>query len=37
VVFDHGKLVEAGPPEQIFEHPVAERTRDFLSHLGWNG
>jgi polar amino acid transport system ATP-binding protein len=37
VVFDHGKLVEAGPPEQIFEHPSAERTRDFLSHLGWNG
>jgi polar amino acid transport system ATP-binding protein len=37
VVFDHGKVVEQGPPQQIFENPVAERTRDFLSHLGWNG
>jgi polar amino acid transport system ATP-binding protein len=37
VVFDHGKVVEQGPPEQIFDHPVAERTRDFLSHLGWHG
>jgi len=37
VVFDHGKVVEQGPPEQIFEAPHAERTRDFLSHLGWNG
>jgi polar amino acid transport system ATP-binding protein len=37
VVFDHGKIVERGPPEQIFENPAAERTRDFLSHLGWNG
>ena len=37
VVFDHGKVVEQGPPEQIFDAPHAERTRDFLSHLGWNG
>jgi polar amino acid transport system ATP-binding protein len=37
VVFDHGKVVEQGPPEQIFEAPHAERTRDFLGHLGWNG
>jgi polar amino acid transport system ATP-binding protein len=37
VVFDHGKVVEQGPPQQIFENPVAERTRDFLSHLGWSG
>ena len=37
VVFDHGKVVEQGPPTQIFEAPQAERTRDFLSHLGWNG
>jgi polar amino acid transport system ATP-binding protein len=37
VVFDHGKVVEQGPPEQIFDRPHAERTRDFLSHLGWNG
>jgi polar amino acid transport system ATP-binding protein len=37
VVFDHGKVVEQGPPQQIFDAPHAERTRDFLSHLGWNG
>ncbi|MGJ7567154.1 amino acid ABC transporter ATP-binding protein [Variovorax sp. GB1R11] len=37
VVFDHGKVVEQGPPRQIFEAPTAERTRDFLGHLGWHG
>ncbi|MDB5912144.1 MAG: amino acid transporter ATP-binding protein, partial [Ramlibacter sp.] len=31
------KVVEEGPPAQIFDHPRAERTRDFLSHLGWHG
>lgn len=36
VVFDQGKIVERGTPEQIFENPEVERTRDFLSHLGWN-
>ena len=37
VVFDHGKVVEQGPPEQIFDAPTCDRTRDFLGHLGWNG
>jgi polar amino acid transport system ATP-binding protein len=37
IVFDRGKIVEEGPPEQIFDAPHAERTRDFLSHLGWAG
>jgi len=37
IVFDHGKIVEQGPPKQIFEAAREERTRDFLSHLGWNG
>jgi len=37
IVFDHGRIVEHGPPRQIFENPVEERTRDFLSHLGWSG
>ena len=37
VVFDHGKVVEQGTPRQIFDAPGSERTRDFLSHLGWNG
>ena len=37
VVFDKGRVVEAGPPRQIFDAPLEGRTRDFLSHLGWNG
>jgi polar amino acid transport system ATP-binding protein len=37
IVFDHGRVVEEGIPKQIFETPAQERTRDFLSHLGWNG
>jgi polar amino acid transport system ATP-binding protein len=37
LVFDHGRIVEEGPPQQIFDAPQQERTRDFLSHLGWDG
>lgn len=37
VVFERGTVLEQGSPQQIFENPVAERTRDFLSHLGWDG
>jgi polar amino acid transport system ATP-binding protein len=37
VVFERGQLLEQGPPQQIFEAPTKERTREFLSHLGWNG
>lgn len=36
-VFERGKLVEEGPPQQIFDHPHTQRTREFLSHLGWQG
>jgi len=36
-VFDAGRIVEEGPPAQIFDRPATVRTRDFLSHLGWNG
>jgi polar amino acid transport system ATP-binding protein len=36
VVFDHGKVVEQGTPEQVFEHPTQARTRDFLGHIGWH-
>jgi polar amino acid transport system ATP-binding protein len=35
-VFDAGLIVEQGPPRQIFDAPTTERTRDFLSHLGWS-
>ena len=37
VVFDRGRVIEQGPPKQIFEAPLVARTRDFLSHLGWHG
>jgi len=36
-VFDAGRIVEQGPPSQIFDAPLTERTRDFLGHLGWSG
>jgi polar amino acid transport system ATP-binding protein len=29
-MFDHGKVIEAGPPELIFTNPSHERTRGFL-------
>lgn len=29
--FDQGKIVEDGPPEQIFTQPQEERTKEFLS------
>jgi polar amino acid transport system ATP-binding protein len=37
VVFDAGQVIEQGPPRQIFEAARVERTREFLSHLGWHG
>jgi polar amino acid transport system ATP-binding protein len=37
VVFERGAIIEQGPPTQIFDAPLVERTRDFLSHLGWSG
>jgi ABC-type histidine transport system ATPase subunit len=37
VVFERGRIIEQGPPLRIFDAPQAERTRDFLSHLGWEG
>src|SRR5262249_5294581 len=37
VVFDHGRVIEQGPPRQIFEAATVQRTREFLSHLGWHG
>ena len=33
VFFDHGVIVEEGPPKQIFEAPKNERTRQFLSQI----
>jgi len=37
VVFENGAILEEGPPSQIFDNPKVTRTRDFLSHLGWDG
>jgi polar amino acid transport system ATP-binding protein len=37
VVFDRGRVIEAGTPRQVFEAPRVARTREFLSHLGWHG
>ncbi|MEV0980682.1 ectoine/hydroxyectoine ABC transporter ATP-binding protein EhuA [Streptomyces sp. NPDC049915] len=31
LMFDAGRIVEAGPPEKIFNDPEQERTREFLS------
>jgi general L-amino acid transport system ATP-binding protein len=33
VFFDHGQIVEEGPPAQIFEAPQHERTKQFLSQI----
>ena len=33
VFFDHGQIVEIGPPSQIFEAPEHERTKRFLSQI----
>jgi general L-amino acid transport system ATP-binding protein len=33
VFFDHGVIVEEGPPQQIFDAPANERTRQFLSQI----
>ncbi len=33
VFFDHGLIVEQGPPAQIFEAPEHERTKRFLSQI----
>src|SRR5437773_10137948 len=35
VVFDRGRVIEQGPPLQVFERATVARTREFLSHLGW--
>ncbi|OIV38348.1 ectoine/hydroxyectoine ABC transporter ATP-binding protein EhuA [Mangrovactinospora gilvigrisea] len=30
LMFDHGRIVESGPPDQIFGNPTEERTQRFL-------
>jgi general L-amino acid transport system ATP-binding protein len=37
IFMDQGQIVEQNKPAEFFAHPKSERTRDFLSHLGWSG
>lgn len=30
VMFDHGRVIEEAPPEELFSNPKEQRTRDFL-------
>lgn len=36
VFFDDGQIVESGTPDQVFNHPQQERTKQFLSALAEN-
>jgi len=33
VFMDAGEVIEAGPPRQLFDNPVHERTKKFLEHI----
>lgn len=33
IFMDGGVIVEQGTPEQVFDHPQSERTKDFLCHI----
>ena len=33
IFMDGGVIVEEGTPEEVFDHPQSERTRDFLGHI----
>ncbi len=33
ILMDGGVIVEQGTPEQVFDHPQSERTKDFLGHI----
>jgi polar amino acid transport system ATP-binding protein len=33
VMFDHGEVVEDGPPAQLFSAPTSQRTREFLHSI----
>jgi general L-amino acid transport system ATP-binding protein len=33
IFMDQGQIVEEAPPEQFFNNPRSERTRDFLSKI----
>jgi general L-amino acid transport system ATP-binding protein len=33
IFMDQGQIVEQAPPEEFFNNPRSERTRDFLSKI----
>lgn len=33
IFMDGGHIIEQGTPEQVFDHPVSDRTKDFLGHI----
>ena len=33
VFMDEGVICEQGSPEEVFDHPRSERTKDFLGHI----
>ncbi|WP_425581397.1 ectoine/hydroxyectoine ABC transporter ATP-binding protein EhuA [Streptomyces sodiiphilus] len=33
LMFDHGKIIESGPPDKMFTEPEHQRTRDFLTSV----
>jgi polar amino acid transport system ATP-binding protein len=33
VFMDGGVIVEQGTPQEVFDHPTSDRTKDFLGHL----
>lgn len=35
IFLEHGKIVEDGTPQQVFENPKNQRTRDFLSKMNF--
>ena len=37
VVLDRGRVLEEGPPREVFEDAREPRTREFLGHLEWKG
>jgi polar amino acid transport system ATP-binding protein len=34
VFMDEGVIQEQGTPQEVFDHPKSERTKDFLGHIG---
>ena len=33
IFMDGGVIVEEGTPDEVFDHPKSDRTKDFLGHI----